>query len=280
MKPITRTTAILTAAAFALTLSAIRPAAAAPLEAKLILENKLQTTEGLTLCPGNKLFTVENSTGIIYEVVDDETVKPFTKGIDHPAGMACDAEGNLYVVEFNKGNLLRISPDAKKRETLASGLKQPNGVTVAADGTIYVSESEAGKVTIVKKSGEKEILVDGVQYANGLVLDEKAQRIYIVSTLGNKVVISPTAGENKGKKKTFAKVAQAPDGITGDTAGNFYVCVYGDGKIARMDSKGNVEIIATGLKSPATPVLKDNALYITSLNGKGLYKIVLPENKD
>jgi hypothetical protein len=59
----------------------------------------------------------------------------------------------------------------------------------------------------------------------------------------------------------------------------FYVCLYAEGKVARIGADGNVTIIAEGLKSPASPAVHNGALYVTSLNGKGIYKIPLPEEE-
>lgn len=65
-----------------------------------------------------------------------------------------DPEGNLYVLEFNKGGLLtidpanpaslegqltRIAPDGGREVFSSSGLIAPTGVTVGPDGGVYVS---------------------------------------------------------------------------------------------------------------------------------------------
>ncbi|MEW6201057.1 MAG: SMP-30/gluconolactonase/LRE family protein [bacterium] len=243
---------------------------------QILFDDQLEKTEGIALCPNGRLFVAENASGKIYEIVDDETLKLFSEGFNHPAGMACDSGNRLYLVEFPAGNLKRISEDGSKSETIASGLKQPNGVAAAADGTIYVSESEAGRVTVIAPDGEKEILAEKIPYANGVLLANGDTLLFVNSSLGNKTVVISTAGDDKGKKKTFASPLLAPDGITADNAGNFYVCVYGKGEIARIDEKGKVEIISSGLKGPASPAFKNGALYVTSVNGKGIYKITQP----
>jgi hypothetical protein len=72
---------------------------------------------------------------------------------------------------------------------------------------------------------------------------------------------------------------QMVDGITSDADGNLYGCLFSKGDIAKVDKDGVMTIIASGLYTPATPVVKNGALYITTLKGKGLYKIPLEEKK-
>ena len=63
-----------------------------------------------------------------------------------------DAHGNFYYTKAARhaktalvpqhGTLLRVSPDGKSTEIIASGFRAPNGVCVNPDGTFYVSDQE------------------------------------------------------------------------------------------------------------------------------------------
>ncbi len=63
-----------------------------------------------------------------------------------------DAHGNFYYTKAARhaktalvsqhGTLLRVSPDGKTTEIIASGFRAPNGVCVNPDGTFYVSDQE------------------------------------------------------------------------------------------------------------------------------------------
>ena len=63
-----------------------------------------------------------------------------------------DAHGNFYYTKAARhaktalvpqhGTLLRVSPDGKTTEIVASGFRAPNGVCVNPDGTFYVSDQE------------------------------------------------------------------------------------------------------------------------------------------
>ncbi len=67
-------------------------------------------------------------------------------------GLQTDAHGNFYYTKAARhaktalvpqhGTLLRVSPDGKTTEIIASGFRAPNGVCVNPDGTFYVSDQE------------------------------------------------------------------------------------------------------------------------------------------
>ena len=101
--------------------------------------------------------------------------------------------------------------------------------------------------------------------------------LYVNSTTGGKVFVTPLQGEHKGKKKAIAKAIQMADGMVRAPDGTLYVPSYAMGDIYAIDADNNKTVIASGLTSPASPALWNGALYMTSLSGKGVYKIQLPE---
>lgn len=74
-----------------------------------------------------------------------------------------DREGNFYYAKpgeytDNKdpGNLMKISPDGKKAESLATGFRVNNGVTITPDDRIFVSDNQgnwmpANKINLIEK---------------------------------------------------------------------------------------------------------------------------------
>lgn len=239
----------------------------------VLFADKIEKTEGIALCPDGSMYVSENESGKVYKIIDDETIELFSEGYEHTAGMACDSKNRVYIVEFVKGTLRRISADGKTSVVIADMLIEPNGLAAASDGTIYVSMSKASQVLAVAPDGTKSTIVDNINYANGLLLNEDETMLYVNSTTGNTIYMAPVKGDNVGKKKPFAKGLRMVDGITGDGEGTIYVCLWATGEIAKVDSKGKSEIIAKGMTGPASPVYRDSALYITSLGGKGIYKL-------
>ncbi len=79
-----------------------------------------------------------------------------------------DSKGNFYyakgspwepnVTSPHQGCLLKVSPDGKKLEIVATGLRAPNGMTVGPDDTILVSDNQghwmpSSKLDLIKPGG-------------------------------------------------------------------------------------------------------------------------------
>jgi len=62
-------------------------------------------------------------------------------GHDFICGLERDSTGHFYTASGNQG-LLRISPDGKKLEVVATGFRNPDGLCLLPDGTITVPCSE------------------------------------------------------------------------------------------------------------------------------------------
>ena len=62
-------------------------------------------------------------------------------GHDFICGLERDPEGNFYTASGNQG-LIKISPDGKDVEVLATGFRNPDGLALLADGSITVPCSE------------------------------------------------------------------------------------------------------------------------------------------
>ncbi|MEZ4701817.1 MAG: DUF6797 domain-containing protein [Rhodothermales bacterium] len=80
-------------------------------------------------------------------------------------GLQTDAEGNFYYSKAGQytdnaspGNLMKVSPDGRRAETLATGFRTPNGVTVSPEGRVYVSDNQGNwmpgnKINQIKPGG-------------------------------------------------------------------------------------------------------------------------------
>ncbi|WP_345323017.1 DUF6797 domain-containing protein [Novipirellula rosea] len=64
-------------------------------------------------------------------------------GHDFICGLQRDEQGNFYTASGNQG-LLRISPDGKKVDVIATGFRNPDGLGILPNGTLTVPVSEGG----------------------------------------------------------------------------------------------------------------------------------------
>jgi hypothetical protein len=91
---------------------------------------------GLAILPGSSN---------IWRLEPGGTPTPYCTGFTWIIGLAFDATGNVYVLQFSDGpvttsggSLLRVAPDCS-RTIVATGLKNPTGVAVDDEGSVYVS---------------------------------------------------------------------------------------------------------------------------------------------
>ncbi|WP_221392890.1 DUF6797 domain-containing protein [Dyadobacter sp. NIV53] len=103
-------------------------------------------------------------------------------------GLATDSKGNFYYTKpgeytDNKdpGNLIRVSPDGKKWESLATGFRVNNGITITPDDRIFVSDNQgnwtpSNKINLVETGkfyGYVPNLVEKEWSPNGVKFREK-----------------------------------------------------------------------------------------------------------
>ena len=79
-------------------------------------------------------------------------------GHDFICGLERDADGNFYTASGNQG-IVRISPDGKRTEIVATGFRNPDGLGVSPDGLLTVPCSEgtwtpASMICAMKLDGE------------------------------------------------------------------------------------------------------------------------------
>ena len=112
----------------------------------------------------------------------------------NPGGVDVDSEGNLYVVNFNDGNVIRI--DSKgghkkfaeipgnhqwksghlkviKDELYISGIQSNSIYNISAKGTLNVLANAEGK-----QSGRVKFLAGSIENPNGLVHDPETNSLY------------------------------------------------------------------------------------------------------
>lgn len=255
--------------------------AALAADAPELLFDKLLKTEGIAVCPDGRMFVAENETGNVFLIEDDKTAVLYLEDLGRLAGLACGADNRLVILDYAGGRVLRAVESEKETtaEVIAKDLKTPNGTVVAKDGAVYVSETDPGRIDRILPDGTLEKVIDGITFANGLALSDDESILYVASTTGGKILAVTLTGDDAGKKKTFKAGLQMIDGITRDPDGNFYACLYATGQVVRIAPDGALTPVAKGLVSPASPALRGGALYVTSLQGKGLYRIPLPEGK-
>ncbi len=134
---------------------------------------------------------------------------------DNPRSAAVDASGNVYVVEYNKNKIRKISPTGMVTTFAGSGsvggidgagtvasFNSPSGVAVDASGNVYVADAGNKKIRKISPTG----------------------------------IVSTFVGLGKG--------LNIPMGVAVDASGNVYVADYGNNKIRKVTPSGVVSTLA------------------------------------
>lgn len=121
----------------------------------ILLEDKMGTTNGVEISPGDKYLYVNESVQRkvwVYELGTNGSIRNKRLLIEFPDfgmdGMRCDAEGNLYIARHGKGTVVKVSPSGKILKEITLNGKKPSNIAFGGkDGsTAYVTLQDQGNI--------------------------------------------------------------------------------------------------------------------------------------
>lgn len=120
-----------------------------------LLEANMGTTNGIDVSPDNKTLYVNESAQRkvwAYDLSADGQVSHKRLLIEFPDfgmdGMRCDTKGNLYIVRYGKGTVVKLSPAGKVLQEIQLIGKKPTNIAFGgSDGrTAYVTLQDQGNI--------------------------------------------------------------------------------------------------------------------------------------
>jgi len=204
------------------------------------------------------------------------------------AGVAVDAQGNVYAADSGNNIVIRISLDGVLTIVAGNGLQgysgdggpatsaslcQPAAVAVDSAGNLYIADTEnnrirkvsGGTITTVAGNGAYGFSGDGgpatsasLNYPPGVVVDSVGN-LYIADSGNNRIrkvsggTITTVAGDGVDRFSGDGGPATSaslskPYGVASDSAGNLYIADSGNNRIRKV-SDGMITTVAFG---PAT----------------------------
>lgn len=179
---------------------------------------------------------------------DGERVDTLADTGGRPLGLDFAPDGALIVADARRG-LLAVSPEGTVRVLAAGAAGRPFGFTddvdVARDGTIYFSDASwrhgiddylldllearpRGRLLRHHPaSGETEVLLDDLHFANGVALSRDESFVLVNETYRYRITRYWLAGPRAGTSEVFAdNLPGFPDGVSGNGRGLFWVALY------------------------------------------------------
>jgi sugar lactone lactonase YvrE len=228
------------------------PALAGPYAPNQALARGTRVLEGIGAGPEDVAFDGE---GRLYTGFEDGRIvrmelpahdpEVFVNTGGRPLGMVFDADGHLIVADARRG-LLSVSPQSQIT-VLATGLGgQPfgflNDLDIGPDGTVYVSDASSHlgygehQLAILEHGGDgrllsydptdgsMSVLLDGIQFANGVVVDPSGESLLVAETGAYRIRRLWLSGERAGSTDLFAEnLPGFPDNIARTPRGSLWV---------------------------------------------------------
>lgn len=226
-------------------------------------------TEGVVVDAEGAVYLSDVYQGVIYRIGRDGEARLWaTTGA--PNGHKILPDGTHLVCDGSQRAVLHLDASGKLLGKAASTyagkpLRSPNDLTLDSHGGFYFTDpggsnaqNPIGTVYYVDARGAIHLVAEGLAFPNGIALRPDGKTLLVGESNHNRILSYELVAPGKaGKMRVFAnlptkqgdQIANEPDGICLDAAGNLYVAHYGmrqvqvlspEGKLLRRYAAGNL----------------------------------------
>lgn len=217
-------------------------------------------TEGVVIGADGAVYISDVYNGTIYSVGSDGAARVWAK-TGAPNGHKILPDGTHLVCDGKARAVLHLDAAGKLIGTASSGydgkpLRSPNDLTLDARGGFYFTdpggsnaENPIGTVHYVDARGKTHLVADGLAFPNGIALSPDGRRLFVGESKHNRILSYRIKSPGKaGERRVFAdlpikageQIANEPDGICLDAAGNLYVAHYGMRQVQVLSPRGKL----------------------------------------
>lgn len=252
--------------------------------------------EGIVFDRAGQAYISDTNHGTIYRVSPEGTATEWAK-TPAPNGHKIRADGTHLVCD--KGAVRRFDADGKplpdaSTECDGTPLRVPNDLTIDPKGGFYFTDpggsslkNPIGTVHYVDPQGKTHFVADGLAFPNGIVLRPDGRTLLVGESQQNRILAYEVTAPGKvGARRVFAtlptkqgdQIANEPDGMALDQAGNLYVAHYGmhtvqvvapDGTVVRSYPGGNLTTSNVAFAGPDMDRLYITGALSDEKNSKG-----------
>lgn len=208
-------------------------------------------TEGTAVNAGGESFYQDIPNSKTYRVNEDGKPVELNVNARRASGTSFGPDGRRYVIAGATRQV--IAYDAAGLETIIADSISGNDIVVAYNGNVYVTSPDGidkpSKLYLIRPGGVKEVVDEGLKFANGLTLSPDQTQLYVTESASHWVWIYQIQPDGKlinKQKYGWLHVRDADenawsDGLRCDTAGRLYVTTKMGLQI--LDQAGRVNAI-------------------------------------
>ncbi len=196
-----------------------------------------QFTEGPAANAAGELIFTDVPANRTFKVGLDGKVAPFSTDSKMAAGQAFGPDGTLFATSAAGPEILAFDA-AAKRKVVADGIRG-NDLVALHNGNLYVTEPGGAlhgrsRLWLVKPTGEKKIVDEGLKYSNGITVSPDQTLLYVAEMNTHWVWSWQIAADGTltHKQRYFhlhmadTKDDGGADGLRCDQAGRLYVATH------------------------------------------------------
>ena len=129
--------------------------------------------------PSQEELLINNLTKPIPEEGIKEKFKTVSENFSGPAGVAKDSKNNLYIANFTKDSIEKISSDGKKEVFVEKvGLKGPVGIAVDGNDNLFVANYSGNSIIRITPEKSISVLVDRLEKPYYVFYDLNSNKLY------------------------------------------------------------------------------------------------------
>ena len=191
-------------------------------------------TEGTAVNAIGEVFFQDVSNARTYKVGLDGKPVLLPVNAKKASGTCFGPDGKRYTT-VGGGDKQVLSYDASEHETVMADSIPGNDIVVAKNGNIYITApndiNKPSKIYLVRPNGQRQVVDEGLKFANGLTLSPDQEQLYITESASHWVwvyTILPDGTLSNKQHYGWLQVADTDenawsDGLRPDTAGRMFV---------------------------------------------------------
>lgn len=234
-------------------------------------------TEGPAIDQFGNYYCTTLTGGSIVKIGSDGSISEWARSVC-PNGQIIVPNGDHLICDSKMGKVLRFNEhgrflkDETSRSCNGETIEVPNDLVLDSRGNLYFTDSirQNGKVIFLSNSGEQHILINGLDYPNGILLSKDESKLFIAESYTNRILCFELKepGLLNGISSIFSNlplhesgrsVDNLPDGIAINSKGYIGVAHYGMNAILLLSDKAELKIsINTSLPLTSNIIFLDD----------------------